>query len=135
MTSSVSTPTSSEENRSSHLRSTLLLSPKSLEEYSPDEFREYVRSLYAERKKKVAAGKAPSKTPGLTLRQSKTGTWILTSRRPEKYVLRSEIDYLSAEKKIPLNELWLLFREKGYAIYASQEEYEDIKKFKEDIPW
>lgn len=77
-----------------------LLSPKALADYSPEEFQQYIRSLYvapAERKIPVE----------VSISLNKKGTPVLRISREPKFLLASEVTALAAEIGWPLQALWI----------------------------
>lgn len=103
-----------------------MLAPKPLNEFTPTEFQEFVRSM------KIVKVKA--EPVAVTFRLNKKGTPILTIRRKPRYILRNEIDALAAKHKFDVAALFILAKSKC-PIYASKEEAERIENDIKEIPW
>lgn len=79
----------------------VLISPKHITEYSPEEWHEYVVSLYREPERKKAAR-------DFSFRINDKGTFVFVVRNREpKYLTPEEIDLLAEENNIPKREMWL----------------------------
>lgn len=98
-----------------------LLSPKSLGEFTPEEFHAYVRSLnYVKPKKsKVKGVKAPPKE--VTWSITKKGTLTVRIKRDPKWLTREEVETIARDSGKPLNQVWLkLVGPKGVAKLAEK---------------
>lgn len=90
-----------------------LLSPLPFAEYSPESFRDYVKSLYFKRPPRKTAKKKKGH-PGVSSRLSKKGTLTLTTRRKPKYVTPEE--RIALEGKYPANVVFLTLRRLEFQI-------------------
>lgn len=99
-----------------------LLSGQPFGDYSPEGFRDYVKSLkenYIQRQAESKAAKAPaskSPVPGVNFRYNKKGTAIITMRRKPKWITPAEIAKLHEAHGVPSNVLWTLIRTKGIEV-------------------
>ncbi len=94
---------------------TKLLSPKALEEYSPEAFKERIRGLfYKPIKGKGKAKKAPPKE--VSWRLNAKGTLVIVIRRKPKWIAPREIDQIALESGKPQNEVWLKVKAKKSGI-------------------
>lgn len=98
----------------------LLLSPKPLRSFLPEEFVAYVRSLYGIRVKKSAA-KASTGPSKLSARLTKTGKLSITSRRDWKWITRSEQEHFGNLLGVPMNEVWLYCKKAGFTVVEDAE--------------
>lgn len=107
-----------------------LLSAKPLEQWAPEEYKTYVRSLYHKRTPRRATKK---------IKVVKTVIWSLTKkgnlsiriRREPKWLTREEIDLIAEESGKPANEVWLKVTAKKSGIKVSTAEEE--KRIAEDL--
>lgn len=84
----------------------VLISPKHFTEYSAEEYREYVRSLYIEPERKKAAR-------DFSFRINDKGTFVFTVRnRKPKYLTPEELDLIAEENNLSKREVWLRAAEK-----------------------
>jgi len=83
-----------------------LLSPKHISDYTPEEYMDYVKSLYIDPK----AGKPIPREFNAT--RTKKGTITIRIKRDPKYITRAEIIILAAELKIPQSEMFLLIKKR-----------------------
>lgn len=109
-----------------------LLAPKSLEEFSPSEFKEYVRGLKKERRKKTK--RVSWKPYKLTARLLKKGTISLKTKRSPAYITPDELGHLPEMLGRPENEIFLAVKEAGLSVLTHQEA-KRIQKAQEEIPW
>lgn len=110
-----------------------LLSPMPFGQFSPESFREYVRSLKQERKVK-AKGKKKPKRPSYSARVNLKGTLIITTKRKPKYLTNEELTEIGVKTGRPANEIFLYIKAKEYQI-MSHEEADEIKQTLGEIPW
>lgn len=112
-----------------------VLSPKPFLAYSPDEFRDYVRSLKQERRSvRKAKGKKP-KRPGYSARVSLRGTLIITTKRKEpKYLTQEELTAIGEKTGRPANEVFLYVKEKEFEV-MSHEQADEVRSALSLIPW
>lgn len=104
------------------IREIPLLSEKPLREWTPFEYREYVKSLYY---KPPPKGKKEAKP--FCFRLNAKGTLVLTSAvRKPKFLTEGEMQHVSRETKKPLNEVFLKMKEKGWKL-MTEEEYKRIR--------
>lgn len=119
------------------------LAGKRLCEFSAEDFLLHVQSLYRRpmRKKKRAAAKpaAPKRNSppakGLSFRINKAGKPSITCRRDFKYVTKKEIFMLSQIRSFPEDQLWILFKTKGFLITETKEEAEILRAELGGFPW
>lgn len=114
---------------------TPLLSKKPLSEFTPEEYKSYVRSLYhkAEPKRKASVKKAPK--PAVTWRLNAKGTLIVMIKRDPKWISREELEKISAESAIDFAKVWLHVVTKKKVRVSTQEDEDQIKASQEEIPW
>lgn len=91
-----------------------LLSPQPFLSYTPEAFREYVKSLYLKRVPKAKRGAAPKK--GYSARLNAKGTLIITTKRKPKWLTQAEITEISMKLTRPENEVFLKAKEKEFEI-------------------
>lgn len=96
-----------------------------MREFTPDEYIEYVRSMYSVRLK--PGSKPASPAPGLTVCRTKSGA--LSIRRASKqrafdYVTMSEIEKLAKAANCAQSDLWNLFKKRKYIIGRDRMECE-----------
>lgn len=108
-----------------------LLSGRPLSDFTPPDYKEYVRSLYKERRvrARAAAKKKPYK---LTVRRLKKGALSVTTKRNPAYITPEE--YAEWTKTFPENELFIALRAKGVVV-ATLEEVDEIRRNVKEIPW
>lgn len=82
-----------------------LLSPKPFAEYSPQEYKDYVISLYREPEK--AAPPA-----AFTVWVNKKGTPVIRFNRKEKFLTSAEVGEIAAELGWTLQATWVMLRKK-----------------------
>lgn len=113
-----------------------LLAPKPLSEFTPAEFKEYVRSLNYVRPKRLARGKVRATPKPVSFTVTKKGTLSVRIKRTPKWISREEIETISKESGKPLNEVWLkLVGPKGVARLSSQEDEERISREIAELPF
>lgn len=110
-----------------------LISGQHISQYSPESFREYVRSLkeqyYADKARRAAERPSTKKTGPLkdfTLKKTKTGKWslIIRNRKPEPWITLEEINLLVTESEISERELWIVLgAKKGLMIQRDPSKY------------
>lgn len=93
-----------------------LLSPLPFLSYTPESFKEYIKSLYLKRVPKVRRGTPKKK--GYSARLNAKGTVIITTKRKPKWVTQSELSEISVKLERPENEIFLKLKEKEFAVYA-----------------
>lgn len=105
---------------------TPLLSGKPLCDYTPEDFRTYVRSLYAKRVARTRAGGKP-KAPTIALSLTKKGTVSVKVRRRPKWISRAEVTaletegYANTERRIYANEIFLALKRLKVAVVTDAE--------------
>lgn len=111
---------------------TLLLAPKALKHFTPEEFKQYVRSLNKPRR--VAKAKVKrSRDYKVTVRLLKSGKISVKTKRPFRYV--TEEEYRKYAETIPENLLFIALRENDVRIYKTHSEAERILLDLKDLPW
>lgn len=112
-----------------------LLAPKPLSEFTPEEYKAYVRALYKERTVRKAKPKRKKlkdyKVKGSLL---KNGKISITTTRPIKYLTEVEFREISLTLGRGENEVFIAAKAKGLQI-MSHEEAEQIRKDIEEIPF
>ena len=114
----------------------VLIAPKPIAEFEPEEYHSFISGMYELRHKGKAV--APKPAEGLTLIRTKSGVLSVRrtkAKRPFPYVLRSELTALAKEGGFSETEVWNAFRERKFLI--AETEAEAMEHFKElgDIPW
>lgn len=109
---------------------------KPFESYSPEAFRDYIKSLKVDKnQEKKAELMAKGCLPGITARITKTGKFsIINRRKPMKYITEAEIAFLSKHWKQPYREVWATAN-RLCTILKNPEEATKRKKSIEEIPW
>lgn len=97
-----------------------LLSPKPFGDYSPNEFREYVRSLYRVKEKAAPKKKTNAEKTVRAKRKKKGGLSLVTLRKP-KYITDAEFRIIAEELKTPLNLLFIELKELSVRIAEHRE--------------
>lgn len=110
----------------------LYIAPKSLAEFSPDEFQNYVADMEI-RPAKRELGPAP----GLTVRRTKAGK--LSIRRAKSrafdYITHAELAALAAKTQVTQTELWNALRLRNFILAKSRMEAETIYGRLKQIPF
>lgn len=112
-----------------------LLSPRRLSDFSPEEFKTYIKSLYAKRAPKQ--GKAKKKTmreKPITTKITKKGKLSITTRREVKYATEEESRAIEKTTGRGANEVFIALRAAGF-ITATHEEAERIKGELDGLPF
>lgn len=109
-----------------------LLSGKPLGEFTPEEFRSYVKSLKLE-PKKPRVKKKRLRDLKVSVRSFKRKGLVATTKRDPKYLTKEEFALLA--ERYRENELFLAIRSAEIHIYDSHEEAEKIKRDNSEIPW
>ena len=121
-----------------------LIAPKHFRSFGPEEFQEYVKGMYAERKTAKRGPKAiklkqPELAAGVSIRRSpKTGAVGITRNKRKRafpYVLRSEVSALAAAHSISVAELWNTFLRKEWLICDTKEQAEATAQSIKELPW
>jgi len=103
-----------------------LLSPKEFAAYAPEEFQNYVRSLFRDPKiklrRKLPQAPKPPKLSKCGIRVNTKGTVILTTKRKPKWVSREQLESFAGEQGLKLIPLWNLAVEKGFEVLKSESE-------------
>lgn len=112
------------------------IAPKSVHEFTPDEYHAYVGGMYALRVKRGAKAAGPA--PGLSVTRTKKGA--LTVRRQPKqrafdYVTLPEIAALAKEQNCGQADLWNMFKLREYIIAKDRMEAEQMYANIKEIPW
>lgn len=89
---------------------TPLLAPKPLSEFSPSEYREYVRSFY----------KAPEKTAEVLFKWTKKGNPQVTVRRHPKWISELEFRELCKMHGLRQNELFIYLKDRKVEVRKPQ---------------
>lgn len=102
------------------------LSPKAFDEYAPEEYRGYVKSLYRKRSaRRTPSVKLKKVKPPFVAKLGKRGPLITVNRKP-KWLSREEIDSIAKDLGLPLNEVWLcVLKKRKDPIRVSTKEDED----------
>jgi len=114
-----------------------LLSPQPLESYSPENFREYVRSLYHKKTARVKRGASAKvkKRPGVTARLNKKGTLVISTKRKDpKYLTQEELLEIETKTGRPANEVFLKTKQKGFTV-MTHAEADEIRVSLGELPW
>ena len=110
----------------------LLLAPQRLSAFTPESFKEYVKSLYLKRAPKPAKKKR-LRDFKVTVRKLKSGKISIKTKRSPKYVTRAE--YVALCVTYPENELFIALRAAETHIYEDHGEAERIRAECAQIPW
>lgn len=113
--------------------SQLLLSPKPIREFSPEDFLEYVRSLYGVREKRKKIPKSGAQ--GLSSYRTKTGRLVITCRRDWKWITEAELEFIGQLQQEPLNKLFLYVRHQGFTVVPDAKRAAEITEAVKEIPW
>lgn len=108
-----------------------LLSGKDFVEFSPLEFKEYIRSLFFKKEPRKAA---PKKKKEFSWTRNKKGTFSLRVRREPKWLSEEEMNSISAESGVPLSEIFIKMQEKDIII-STQSRADEIKLELDSIPF
>lgn len=113
-----------------------LLSKKPLYDFTPQEFKQYVKSLYHKPvPKKSAPKRKKERDKKVTARMTKKKGLSFTTRREPKYVTEAEMSAFAETTGTPENELFIALREKGFAVWPSHEAAEEVKKVIAELPF
>ena len=111
-----------------------LLSGRRLSAFTPESFKEYVKSLYLKRiPKKSTAKKKKLKDYKVSMKVLKGGRLSVTTTRKPKYVTAEEYDKLALLYRE--NELFIALRHSGIHIYEDHAEAERIRADTAEIPF
>lgn len=106
---------------------------KPLSSFTPEDFKLYVKGLKAEPPpKKIRLKK--QKPPFVWKMTPKTKKLSLTVNRTPKWISAQEMEDISKDSGVPLNEVFVLLKKKEIAL-SSEEEQQRIKEQIEEIPW
>lgn len=104
----------------------LLVAHKHISQFTPDEYRDYVKSLRdvykteqetkKEKRKLALVKKSTSVIEGINYRVNAKGTAIITCRRKPKWISPQEIEVLARHHGTKLNFMWMLIRDKDITI-------------------
>lgn len=109
-----------------------LLSRKPFNQYTPEDYKEYVRSLYKPRKVRPARSlikKAKKPVRPFVFSLNKKRTLLLRVNRKPKWLTREEVDSIAAATGLPLSEVWvkvLKKKTKNPIVISTQEEQDRI---------
>lgn len=106
-----------------------LLSLKPLEDFSPEEYKNYTRSLQQQKKTKPIKLKLP-----FTIGRTKKGSIQIRVNRKPKWLSDIEMKSISREYSIPLNELFLRLKKSKIKISTLEDELK-IKLEVSEIPF
>lgn len=106
-----------------------LLSVKPFAEFTPEDFKAYIRSLFKPRVKKQPRVKKRLK---LTVRRLKKGNLSVKTKRSPPYITREEYDTLCLT--LPENELFIALKGAGVLTVKTHEEADEIKRDSVEIP-
>lgn len=113
-----------------------LLAPKALSEFTPAEFKAYVRSLNYVKPKRLSKGKTKAAPKPVSFTVTKKGVLSVRIKRNPKWISRAEIETISKESGRPLNEVWLkLVGPKGVARLSTGEDEERIARELAELPF
>lgn len=106
-----------------------LLSGRHLSEYDPEGFRSHVKSLFLKRapRKATKAAKKLSEYK-VTARRLKKGKLTLTTKRPMKYVTEEEMEQIGVAWALPLNEVFLILKERDFGVFSNHKLAERVWK-------
>lgn len=110
-----------------------LLSGKPLSEFTPEEYKAYVKSLYHKRvKKKSAPKKKRLRDYKVSVRSLKKGLKATTKREP-KYLTKEELAKFA--ETFRENELFIALKAAEIHIYPDHETAEQIVRDNKENPW
>lgn len=107
-----------------------LLSEKPLCDCSPEEYHQYVKSLYFKEPPK----KTPSRAKPFIAKLTKNGRLSLQIRRNPPWLSEEEMRAIEEKTGKPLNEIFIALKEKG-GVISTQGEQDEIRRKTEEIPW
>src|SRR3990167_1088581 len=116
---------------------TLPLISKPFKEFTPEEYHAHVKGMYALRKV-AKPKKAPGPAPGLSVKLTKKGAISIARAKKTRafdYVLKAEIDALAQASKLPLQDLWTAFKQKGYIVADNKMDAERTHASILGVPW
>ena len=107
---------------------------KPLREWTPEEYKIYIRGLYYKPPpKKSAAKKKRLRDYALTVRALKKGGLSITTKRDPRYITKDE--YAALSQTHPENELFIALKRAEIHVYENHEEAEKIKADRTEFPW
>lgn len=114
----------------------VLIAPKPLKDFSPNEYHEYVKNMKQQRTTGQSR-KISKAVPGITLTKTKKGAWSIrkTKARTFTYITDAEIKLLCADHNVKFSELWNLFKAKSWIIANTKMQAEQIYAEQKNIPW
>src|SRR4051812_42207257 len=103
--------------------SNILIAPKGIREYSPEEYHSYIQSHYELRAKR---GQKTSPAPGLSLSKTKSGKLSLrrAKTRAFDYITMSELAALAKHAGCGQADLWNLLKSRNFIIAKDRLEAE-----------
>ncbi len=114
-----------------------LMAPKHISEFTPEEYKQYVKDLnFHPPKKKSKSVKKKRALAPLVWRLNKKGTLILKINRTPKWISREEIAQIAKDSGIEERLIYIKIGAKNSKIAISTEEAESkARKESEEIPW
>jgi hypothetical protein len=86
-----------------------VIAPKPFSEFTPSEYREYVRGLYFKKLPKKSAKKV---LPEVSWGRTKKNSLTLRIKRKPKSITQAEFTLIATESLTPLNELFMYLKKK-----------------------
>lgn len=111
-----------------------LLSPKSLEEYSAEEFHLHVISLYHKKPKKTSTIRLKKQKPPVVWKLTPKGKVTIKINRKMKYITPEEILVVEKESGRPANEVFLAVKRLKIQVMTEDEAAQAAKTI-EELPW
>jgi hypothetical protein len=108
---------------------------KSLAEFTPEEYKAYIVSLYHKREpRKATPKKKRLRDLKVSARRLKNGKISIKTKRVPKYLTEGEVLSIRELLAIPANELFIILRE-NEILTASHDEAEKIAQTIKEIPF
>lgn len=107
---------------------------KPLSQYTPEDFKTYIRGLYNKPAKKTKTIKLKKQKPPFAWSLTKKGNLSLKINRTPKWLSREEIDLITKESGKPANEVFLKIKKMKIEI-SIQVEQDLVKQTLSELPW
>lgn len=107
---------------------------KPLRQFTPEDFKIYIRGLYNKPAKKTKTIKLKKQKPPFSWSLTKKGNLSLKVNRTPKWLSREEIDQITKESGRPANEVFLKIKKMKIEV-SKQEEQDLVVRTLSEIPW
>jgi hypothetical protein len=92
-----------------------LLSPKSFDAFTAEEFHAYIKSL--NKPKEYVSTKKDQRELKVRVKRKKDGSLSIVTKRSPPYVTEKELQELSKDSTVPINELYIALIDRTFSIF------------------